>query len=745
MYDVCLRRVVRAAREARVERLIRKVAVVFGMGALAVQTGAHAQSAEASVQSEAAAQPEAAAGGQPVEMVVTGERESKAAQLQQSAAAVTVVETKRAKQESADLGEVMARTQGVGVRREGGLGSTARFSLNGLQDDQVRFFLDGVPLDQAGYPFGIATVPVNLLERVEIYRGVVPIRFGADALGGVVNLVTPQALRSYFGGSYQIGAFGTHRVTLEGRYHDADSGFVLGHTAYLDVAKNDYEVVVPLPDARGREVPTTVPRFHDAYRAFGGTLEVGVVDRPWAKRLTLTGFATSNDKQVQNDRFMLQPFGEPTYGETLYGATARYDVDLERALRLDVIANYSHRIIEFRDVGLWEYGWRGQRTAPLRNPKLGETGTRSDSTLWQNVGFGRALLTWELAPEHTLRATVSPTYTTREGEQRALLPGEPDKLKHARSLFTLVSGVEYELNLWDERVSNVVFVKDYVYHADTFNDPTDSGELVEVKSNKHRLGAGDSLRVRITPWLYAKASYEYAMRLPRPEEVLGNGALIKSNPKLEPEVSHNGNLGANLSWKKTPVGNFSLDVNAFIRDSDRLILLNGSAQTARYENVYSARSLGLENAVSWTAPRNLLILDGTFTWMDLRNTSSKGQFADRDGDRLPNRPYLFGSWGARFMLDGIPTEEDSIQPFYYGRYVHAFYLGWESLGKQDSKLNVGAQVSHDIGVTWLVNRDFAQLSLTLELQNLTDAILKDNYGIQRPGRAFYAKVTATLP
>ena len=36
-------------------------------------------------------------------------------------------------------------------------------------------------------------------------------------------------------------------------------------------------------------------------------------------------------------------------------------------------------------------------------------------------------------------------------------------------------------------------------------------------------------------------------------------------------------------------------------------------------------------------------------------------------------------------------------------------------------------------------------SLTLELQNLTDAKAFDNFGVQRPGRAFYAKVTANLP
>src|SRR5262249_14036852 len=137
----------------------------------------------------------------------------------------------------------MARTQGVSVRREGGLGSGTRFSLNGLTDDQIRFFLDGVPLDLAGYPFGLANVPVNLVERAEIYRGVVPIRFGADALGGAVNLVTEKITPGTHGSaSYQVGSFGTHRATLALRHLDAESGFFARASGFFDYAKNDYAV-----------------------------------------------------------------------------------------------------------------------------------------------------------------------------------------------------------------------------------------------------------------------------------------------------------------------------------------------------------------------------------------------------------------------------------------------------------------------------------------------------------------------
>lgn len=685
------------------------------------------------VVTDAAASTEAASAA-PVEMVVTGERASKAQQLQQSAEAVHVVELQTAQEQSADLGEVLARTQGVSVRREGGLGSSARFSLNGLTDDQVRFFLDGVPLELAGYPAGITTVPVNLVERVEIYRGVVPIRFGADALGGVVNVVTPQSRRSQFGASYQVGSFGTHRVSVNGRYRNEATGLVLGHTAFVDLADNDYEVDVEVADERGKLRGVRVPRFHDAYRGFGATLEVGVVDKPWAKRLSLTGFASSVDKQLQHDRFMWTPYGEATTGDTLMGATARYDVALHRDLELELTANYAHRIIEFRDVGEWRYDWLGARVASLRTP--GETGNPSDTTLWQNAGLARAVLTWELATEHTLRASLSPTYTSRFGRDLAASPSEREI--EESNLLTLVSGVEYELNLWDDRLSNVVFLKDYAYRAEAY-DTDGSSQAVR----RHRFGAGDSLRVRVTPWLYAKASYEYATRLPRPDEVLGNGGLVRANPDLVPEISHNANLGAHLEWKRTLAGSFSLDVNAFLRDSDRLIFLNGSAQTAQFENVYGARSLGFENAASWTAPRGLASVDGTLTWLDQRNTSSAEQFADTSGDRLPNRPYLFASWGARVRLPGLTSDDDSVEPFYYARYVHGFFVGWESLGV--GKLAVPAQLSHDIGVTWLLSAEAADLTLTLEVQNVTDARLYDNFGVQRPGRAYYAKLVARLP
>ena len=678
----------------------------------------------------------------PVDVQVRGKL-SEAERLQQSAEAVTVVETKTAKRQTVDMGEVLARTQGVSVRRYGGLGSTARISMNGLYDDQIRLFLDGVPLDLAGYPFGIENVPVNLVDRIEIYRGVVPVRFGADALGGAINLVSDQGYESHLAASYQVGSFGVHRLSVGGRYRDRASGWFAGGAAFVDQAENNYWVDVQVPDERGRLSDATVPRFHDAYAAAGGSLEVGVVDRPWAKRLSLRGFLSGYDKQLQNNLVMTVPYGEVHFGESVAGGTAAYEVDLRPDLGLELVANYSHRTTDFVDKSTWVYDWYGRRIRERRVP--GElSADATDRTEWQNSGFGRMTAAWRITPQHVVRASASPTYTTRSGDDRIQAdPNARDPLTAKRNLFTFVSGIEYEASLFGSRLSNIVFVKDY-YYAVSAEDPLPGGVFKPSDSKTHSQGIGDSLRYSFNPWFYAKASYEYATRLPRPDEVFGNAALIHANLGLAPEVSHNANIGPRFELRHTAFGDLTFDINGFFRDSDRLIVLLGNDRYYTYQNVYRARGLGVENAINWSSLGRHVGLAGTFTWQDVRNASDEGTFRGFKGDRIPNRPYLFASWGGHLRFANLPGPDDTVEPFYNGRYVHGFYRGWESQGLQKFKQVVDAQVTHDIGVSWTVTRDVARVTSTFEIDNLTNAKVYDNFGLQRPGRGIYVKVSGEI-
>lgn len=686
--------------------------------------------------------PPAAASEPAVDVNVQGQLTG-AQRLQQSAEAVNVVDMRRPREQAADMGEVLARNQGVVVRRDGGLGSDERIAVGGLYDEQIRFFLDGIPLDVAGYSFGIASMPINLVERVEIYRGVVPIRFGSDALGGAVNLVTDQRYANHAAASYELGSFGLHRATLSGRYLNDHSGLTASATAFVDVAKNDYEVDVDIPDERGRLSPARVPRFHDRYRAYGGTAEVGVVNRPWAKRLLLSGFYARTHKEIQHNLVMTVPYGEVEWGSSVKGSVARYEVDATPNLNLELVAAYSKRTTEFQDRSEWVYNWRGERIRERRVPGEIEAKPR-DQVYWQHAAFVRAGVGFRLSPQQALRVSSAFNFAARTGDERVQAdPTSRDPLTAQRDLWTLISGAEYQLDVFEDRLSNILFVKDYVYNVDA-EDPLPGDIFRRRDNNSHTQGIGDSLRFRFTPWLYAKASYEYATQLPNPDKVFGDGVLIQANLELQPEVSHNVNLGPRVELTRTPIGELMLEVNGFLRDTDRQIVLLGNDRFFTYQNVYRARTWGLENAAEWASPGRWVSLEGGVTWLDQRNASSQGTFGAFEGDRIPNRPYLTASWGARLRFTGFPDSDDTLEPYYHGRYVHEFFRGWESQGLREFKQVVDSQLLHSVGLTYTLSSDLGRATASIEVENLTDARAFDNYGVEKPGRGYYLKLTGEL-
>jgi vitamin B12 transporter len=681
-----------------------------------------------------------ALGGEHVEVIVQGVAE--ADRRRQSAEAVTVVDMARAKRESADLGEVLARTQGVGVRRTGGLGSNTRFSLAGLADDQVRFFLDGVPLELVGFPFGVGNVPVNLIDRIDVFSGVVPVRYGADALGGAVDLVTnPEREGTHAAISYETGSFDTHRLTLGAQTLGEDTGRFARVNGFFDSTRNDYRVNVEVPDERGRLSPARVHRFHDGYRAGGANVEVGLINRPWARRLLVRAFLTDYRKEYQHNQVMTVPYGAVTYREVSFGASGRYGVSLGRGVQLELLGGFAQTRGRFRDVGECVYDWFGRCVRKRVNP--GETDSKPHDQIYlDRSGYGRLNVTYRPRRGHAFRLTSAPTYLTRTGDElRQADPSRRDPLTAERRLTTVVNGLEHELDLFDDRLENIAFVKQYGQLLKS-EEPRPGGFFRRRDRATYRLGFGDALRFRFFDELYAKASYESATRLPRADEVFGDNRFIIANLALLPERSHNANLGLTLDARGTAAGSFRGTVNGFLRDAGDLIVLLGNDRTQSYRNVYGGRSLGAEAAVGWSSPTGLFVWDINATYLDYRNSSRLGTFGRFAGDRIPNRPWLFANYSARVELRDVASPRDELAFGWTTRYVHQYYRGWESVGLRDSKQVIPWQFVHGVAVGYLTRSPSVTFGSTLELQNLTDQPTFDYFGVQRPGRAFYVKTTA---
>ncbi|HEY8946550.1 MAG TPA: TonB-dependent receptor plug domain-containing protein, partial [Polyangiaceae bacterium] len=641
------------------------------------------------------------------EVVVRG---TSLAKLQrESALAVTVIETERAQRESADLGELLARTQGVGVQRAGGLGSDSRISLNGLDDEQIRFFVDGIPIELMGYPFGFENAPVNFVERVHVYQGVVPIRLGADALGGAMEIVTDRSVTAArAAASLQAGSFGTVRATLGARHLDASTGWFASAESFTDSTDNDYYVEVDVPDAQGIYSKVRVPRFHDAYSARGGNVEVGLVRRNWARRLLLRGFFTEFDKELPHNVLMTVPYGDVRYGGASAGGSLRYEHAPSPANQISAVLGYARNRWDYLDVGDCVYDWVGRCASERRAP--GERGPARDQSLWDDTLYARIQSDWRFSPEHAVRVALAPTFFTRSGEDRRTLPGARDLLQVQRDLLNAVDAIEYELDLFEGRLENLLFLKWY-REAMQAEVSLPGNRIERLSRSTSDLGYGNALRFRLTPFLYAKASYEWALNLPRPDQVFGNGAQIAENLGLEPERSHNGNLSLSLDLPETPAGAFEAHASVFLRDVEQLIVLLGSDLVFSYQNVFNARVTGAEGSALWVSPGEHVELGGNVTYVDMRNTSSEGTFGAFEGDRIPNRPYLSANGSLRLRQRDVSASGDELSVVWYARYVHEFFRSWASFGgAHPEKMTIASQLTHAAALTYLIEGEPLVLS-----------------------------------
>lgn len=680
----------------------------------------------------------AAAPGEPaLEVTVRGLGAAEA--LRRTAEAVKVVEVEEAARGAADAGEVLARTEGVSIRRTGGLGSAARVSLGGLSGDQIRYFADGVPLELAGFPFGIANVPLPLLERIELYRGVVPVRFGADALGGAINVASPAlAAGTHGSASYQLASFGTRRLAGTLGHLHAPTGLFVRASGFHDRAENDYPMDVQAWDGDGRLRAARVRRFHDAYGAGGAFVEAGVADRPWARRLTVRAFAVRHEKELPGNATMEVPYGEVEFGRASVGAAVRLERDLGADASLDLLAGYARVRTTFLDVAACVYDWHGRCERP--RPRPGEIeGEPHDQALADHAGYARLVAEWRLTPAQTLRLAVAPTLSARRGDERRQAAGTRDPLEARRRLLTVVTGLEHVLRLGG-RFESVAFVKDYLQDSRAEEQSLVDGAFRTRSVTIHRAGAGVGLRWALTDRIAAKGSYEWTTRLPHPDELFGDGVLVDPNLDLRPETSHNVNLGLEAAAPDTRAGALRGEVTGLLREVDQLILLVGTERFT-YQNVYAARMLGAELAAGWTAPGGWLALDGNATYLSARNTAGQGTFGQFRGDQLPNRPRLLANGSLRLERQELLRRGDTASFTFTTRHVRHFYRGWESIGREDSKQVVPSQLLHGVAVGYLTPAGRSTLGVTAEVRNLTDAAAYDQYGAPRPGRSFSLQAT----
>jgi len=674
------------------------------------------------------------------EITVTGK--AQVTEIKEQAFNVNAIDMKPLANATADISQILNRSTGVRIREEGGLGSAISFSLNGFTGRQVKFFLDGIPMDNFASSLGLNNIPVNMVDHVEVYKGVVPVWLGTDALGGAVNIVTNQR-KNYLDASYSFGSFNTHRASLNGAFTDQRTGFTVRLNAFYNYSDNNYRVFAPIVQGTTKESEQWVRRFHDNYESETVKAEIGLTGKKYADQLLLGFIASGNDKDIQTGVTMNQVFGAMTQSSRGYIPTLRYKkTDLfVRGLDVNVYSAYNNAKQQLIDTTSAKYNWLGE----AQPSSIPAERSRSRLQLKDHEWLSTANIGYRFSDKYSLALN----YIFDDLSRDSFDPEDRDNIanKFPQSFSKHIAGLAWKMDLGD-KWSSTVFAKYYIMNGVSYElaDATDDDSYQRATTHFAQPGYGIASAYFLSEGLQVKASFEHTYRLPEASEMFGDGLFNIRNPKLKPEESDNVNLGA--MWKAWHNEDHSVTVesNVIYRKSENLIRKGLSQPVTQSENVGVARTLGVEGEVrySWKGIINASVNMTFQDIVDQADSISTAVYGGGDktknfhkGDRLPNTPYLFGNAFVSAVMRKAGFDDATLSFDWSLNYVHDYYLGWPSLGASN-KAVIPQQVAQNIGATYALKN--GKYNISVECRNLADARLYDNYLLQKPGRSFNVKL-----
>lgn len=665
--------------------------------------------------------------------------------LKRSAFNAVALDTKALQNSTQNLSEALAQAPGMKIRESGGVGSDMQLMMDGFTGKHIKIFIDGVPQEGVGSSFGLNNIPVNYAERIEVYKGVVPVGFGTDAIGGVINIITKKNRDKWFlDASYSYGSFNTHKsyVNFGQTFR---SGLTYEINVFQNYSDNNYYVDTPVKDfttgAINKKKIEHVKRFHDTYHNEAVIGKIGFVDKKWADRL-MFGFTYSHMyKDIQTGVRQEVVFG----GKYRKGYSIMPSLDYRkrdffvRGLDVVLTANYNKNMTNNVDTSSYEYNWRGEMR-PLRMPgEQSYQNTRSDNNNWN----GTLTANYRIGKAHTF--TFNHVINAFRRSNQSLLNEDSEANAIPKETRKNISGLSYRL-MPTEHWNLSVFGKYYnQFIAGPVATSSAQDDYIRTTNSVSAMGYGAAGTYFILKSLQAKLSYEKAYRLPTNEEMFGDEDLETGDISLKPENSDNVNL--NLSYNET-FGKHSVYVEGGLiyRNTKDYIQrnisdLSGGKYGATYVNHGRVETKGYNISVRYGFA-NWVSVGGNFTQMNVRDnvktvTSGTNQESLTYGARMPNLPYQFANSDVTFYWRNLWKKGNTLSVTYDNLYMHSFPLYSEAVGSE-SEFVVPTQFSHNLTLSYGVQN--GRYNISFECRNLTNEKLYDNFSLQKAGRAFYGKV-----
>jgi outer membrane receptor protein involved in Fe transport len=600
-----------------------------------------------------------------------------------------------------DLVQKLDAATGVNIRRNGGLGSFSTVSIRGSTSEQVQVFLDGVPLNSAsggGVDFG--RLPLAGVERVEIYRGAVPVQFGGNSIGGVVHIrtqdpgATPRAYLHMGSGSFasrQLGA------SLAGPWNKWQ---YLGLLDYSTSA-NTFDFW----DDNGTEYNASddgrANRLNSDFTALRALFKLG---RPTGNShlqlhstfdLSHKGIPGIGNNQSLHTRFdtwryiieanLYGPRGSGAYRLKAYHSIER---DIYKDLLGEVGIGVQHQRNTTRGGGM-----RGELNFLLPEQGL--------ATLFANANQQQFQPRDELRQQSRLRAS----------RRRALTLGGEVEIPLFTDRFTLRTGGQ-----WQGLGDRLFDVERFAANLER-PIPTNREKLWGMRlSLSADLGAGWKLQGH-------RGRHQ---RAPSFFELFGDRGAVRGNSSLTSETGYKSDLGLVFrSTAQRKAGLMLAELTYYHNRVENLIrFIHNSQQVSQPHNLGEALLRGVETR--WQVHLLPFVqLSGNYVYQRAENRSP---FTFEKGNDLPNAPRH--RVNTRLEFEGFSS---SLLHYEYSGESRHFLDRANLRPVPRRKLHsIGARVNLKDGIAF-----------SAEIRNLSNNRVADIWGYPLPGRSYFATLNYT--
>ncbi len=639
-----------------------------------------------------------------------------------------------------NVNSLVGRSSGIKVRENGGVGSDFDISINGLSGNSVRYFIDGVPLSSIGNGVSLANLPVNIVERIEIYKGVVPINLGSDALGGAINIITKKNVKNYIDASYGLGSFGTHKVDFNSQYTNPKSALFIQPSVGVNYSKNNYTMKnVEVRDGiRFKKVDAK--RFHDDYLSFITQLKIGVTDKKWADLFSISTSYFYSDKELQTGSLQTWVYGMATRKMKSFNISGQYKKNeffiKGLSVNMSISQTSDYKIVT--DTVYRQYYWDGSYSQASGNEISG--GVKSIRNIERPLTIARANFSYSIKNKHVFNINYLLNYLKNNRSDNLDSEFEPTKDIFSKQII----GISYSQQFWTDNLNNTFFLKDYISYLEIGQDDKywiTGSDIIEKITTANNIGYGFSSRMRFFDQIAIKGSYEHCVRLPLAREYLGNGTSIDPNFKLNPENSENINAGFFGTFHLTPKHSLYYETGLFYREVKDYIryVPDQNEGNGQYDNVKNVTVKGVEGELIYSF-NNAFQFIANFTFLDERNKTKYKDDGKPDisyNNRMPNRPWLFSNVEFNYRIKNVFNLENNQLKFSYSyQYVHSFLFTWEQYGTQKAK--IPTQHVNNLQLSYSLKNE--KYNISLECNNIFNNSIYDNFYMQKPERSFFCKL-----